>query len=131
EALPVQEPHEAGSRVVGGVEERKRHGGGGYRLLAALLDVRLHELLGVGLEDVVDLVEQVVELRLDLLAGLGLGGCLGDLGLLALGGRLADLFTLGHRAHLIDRTTPARPAALPGSRNAPTTYRRGRAFHGT
>ena len=36
-------------------------------LLAALLDVGLHEVLGVGLEHVVDLVEQVVELRLDLL----------------------------------------------------------------
>ena len=37
-------------------------------LLAALLDVRLHEVLGVGLEHLVDLVEQVVELGLELLA---------------------------------------------------------------
>src|SRR6188474_3946824 len=43
------------------------------RLLAALLDVGLHELLGVGLEDLVDLVEQVVELRLELVAPLGGG----------------------------------------------------------
>jgi len=37
------------------------------RLLAALLDVGLHELLGVGLQDLVDLVQQVVELRLELI----------------------------------------------------------------
>ena len=37
-------------------------------LLTALLDVRLDEVLGVGLEHVVDLVEQVVELGLELLA---------------------------------------------------------------
>src|SRR5262245_52772438 len=36
-------------------------------LLATLLDVRLHEVLGVRLEHVVDLVEQVVQLRLELL----------------------------------------------------------------
>src|SRR3546814_2846529 len=45
-----------------------------FGLLAALLDVRLHEVLGVRLEHLVDLVEQVVELALDLLAGLGLRG---------------------------------------------------------
>src|SRR3954469_18140965 len=42
------------------------------RSLAALLHVRLHELLGIDLERLVDLVEEVVELCLDLLAGLGL-----------------------------------------------------------
>src|SRR6266545_774684 len=40
-------------------------------LLAAPLDVALHELLGVLLEDVVDLVQEVVEVLLDLLALLG------------------------------------------------------------
>src|SRR3546814_15223492 len=45
-----------------------------FGLLAALLDVRLHEVLGVRLEHLVDLVEQVVELALALLAGLGLRG---------------------------------------------------------
>jgi len=41
------------------------------RLLAAALDVALHELLGVFLEDIVDLVQQVIQLFLDLLALLG------------------------------------------------------------
>ena len=41
------------------------------RLLAALLHVVAHELLGVVLEDLVDLVEQVVELGLQLLARRG------------------------------------------------------------
>ena len=36
-------------------------------LLAALLDVALHEVLGIGLEDLVDLVEQVVEFGLEFL----------------------------------------------------------------
>ena len=47
---------------------RKRAGSPG--LLATLLDVVAHELLGVVLEHLVDLVEQVVELRLQLLAPL-------------------------------------------------------------
>src|SRR5580658_10771561 len=49
------------------------------RLLPALLDVVPDELLGVLLEHFVDLVEQVVELGLELLA---LGGRRGGLGLL-------------------------------------------------
>src|SRR5207249_7406616 len=43
----------------------------GHRLLAAPLDVALDELLGVLLEDVVNLVEQLVDVFLDLLALLG------------------------------------------------------------
>jgi hypothetical protein len=43
------------------------------------LYVRFHEVLGVGLEDLVDLVEQVVELVLELLAPLGGRGDLGGL----------------------------------------------------
>src|SRR5690349_16583658 len=50
-----------------------------WPLLPALLDVRLHEVLGVGLEDLVDLVEEVVELGLELLARLGRGGGIDDL----------------------------------------------------
>ena len=46
-------------------EDRHRHG-----LLPALLHVGLDEVLGVGLEHAVDLVEQVVELGLQLLARL-------------------------------------------------------------
>ena len=47
---------------------------GRARLLAAALDVALHELLGVLLEDVVDLVQEVVQIFLDLLALLGSSG---------------------------------------------------------
>ena len=39
--------------------------------LAALLDERLHEVLGVGLEDVVDLVEDRVDVLVELLLALG------------------------------------------------------------
>src|SRR5215469_15592824 len=52
-----------------------RHLGSSGRLLTAPLDVALHELLGVLLEDVVDLVQEVVEILLDLLS------LLGDLGI--------------------------------------------------
>src|SRR6516162_7247761 len=41
------------------------------RSLAALLHVRAHKLLGVLVQDLVDLVEQVIELRLDLVGALG------------------------------------------------------------
>ena len=41
-----------------------------FILLAALLDVATYEVLGVGLEDLVDLVEEIVELGLELLATL-------------------------------------------------------------
>src|SRR3990170_7422588 len=44
---------------------------GARRLLAAPLHVALHELLGVLLEDIVDLIQEVVEVLLDLLALLG------------------------------------------------------------
>src|SRR3989337_2740634 len=44
---------------------------GARRLLAAPLHVALHELLGVLVEDLVDLVQEVVEVLLDLLALLG------------------------------------------------------------
>jgi ubiquitin-like protein Pup len=66
--------HETGevrARVVPRFEVRERHGrhASGFAprfrpsrsLLPTLLDVGLHEVLGVGLEDLVDLVEQVVE----------------------------------------------------------------------
>src|SRR5262249_24437257 len=62
------------------------------RLLAAPLDVALHELLGVLLEDVVDLVEDLVELLLDLLALLLELGV--RLGVLALRRTLRPLYLL-------------------------------------
>src|SRR5262244_2011358 len=43
----------------------------GHRLLATSLHVALHELLGVLLENVVDLIEELVDVFLDLLALLG------------------------------------------------------------
>src|SRR5690606_5864955 len=71
-----------------------------WGLLPSLLHVRLHEVLGVGLEDLVDLVQQVVELGLDLLALLGLARDLLD-DLVALGRRLLLLvLTFGHGGFL-------------------------------
>src|SRR4051812_3454970 len=43
-------------------------GSSGVGLLPTLLDVGLHELFGVRLEDVVDLLEEIVELGFELLA---------------------------------------------------------------
>src|SRR5436853_4623616 len=65
----------------------------GSRLLAAALDVALHELLGVLLEDVVDLVQEVVEVLLDLLAFLG--------ELRACPGRVIPAFGLGGSRFLL------------------------------
>jgi hypothetical protein len=65
-------------------------------LLAALLDVAPHEVLGVRLEHLVDLVEQVVELRLQRLTLLVGRGDLLD-GLLPTGGCFPlDLLTFRH-----------------------------------
>src|SRR4051794_16798381 len=47
----------------------------GGRLLAALLHVRLHELLGIALEHFIDLIKEIVELGLELLAALVGGRC--------------------------------------------------------
>src|SRR5712691_10399240 len=65
----------------------------GSRLLAAALDVALHELLGVLLEDIVDLVQEVVEVLLDLLA------LLGDLGVRPR--RIVAAFGLGRSRFLL------------------------------
>src|SRR5581483_189253 len=113
-AGPAKQLGEARARVVRRGEEREAHrwrrlsAGAVARSrwsparrvtstsLTALLDVRLHELLGVDLEDLVDLVEQVIELGLDLLARLGLGRrVLDDLFLLR-GSGLLLLFSLCH-----------------------------------
>jgi len=72
-----------------------------HQLLTAALDVALHELLGVLLEDVVDLVEKLVDVFLDLLALLGelrtAGGAVAAL--CGLGGPgLFLLLLLSHRA---------------------------------
>src|SRR6202790_2513926 len=78
--------------------------------LAALLDVGPDELLGVLVEDLVDLVEEVVELRLDLVGALGIGRR--DLldGLVLAGGRRPFLlFTFCHGHPSPDgRNHPAR-----------------------
>ena len=63
----AQQADEVRARITLRGKEGKRH----RVLLPALLHVVAHELLGVVLEDLVDLVEEVVELRLDLLAPLG------------------------------------------------------------
>src|SRR5579863_1796133 len=84
------------------------------RLLPALLHVVADELLGVLLEDLVDLVEQVIELGLQLLALRGRRGGLGLLGRLFLARRrrrAALLLLLCHQP------TPRRstvPTARPG-----------------
>src|SRR5690606_11956814 len=102
-------------------------GDGRTSLLAALLDVALDELLGVLLEHLVDLVEQVVELGLQLLTALGGRGDL-HLGLgvlLGSGTLLALLF--GHRGIPPDSQTTRRagPPGRQGSRSHRTTLRRG------
>src|SRR5262245_40050333 len=80
-----------------------------WRLLATLLHVRLHEVLGIRLEDLVDLVQQVVELGLDLLALLRGGGCLlDDLFLTNWGACLALLLSFSH----VPRHLPIGPASL-------------------
>src|SRR5438067_920078 len=71
-----------------------------FQLFPALLDVGLDEILGVGLEDVVDLVEQVVELGLDLLARLGGGRCLVEVLLLPGGSGSPLLLPFSHVALL-------------------------------
>src|SRR4051812_17725004 len=75
--------------------------------LSALLDERLHEVLGVGLEDVVDLVEDGVDVVVQgflALGDIGLGRDLGDVLGLARLARL--LLLLGHAF-----TLAARPSA--------------------
>src|SRR5579863_8756334 len=98
------------------------------RLLPALLDVIADELFGVLLEDLVDLVEQVVELGLQLLALWGRGGGLGLFGLrlLARRRRRASLLLL-----LCHQPTPRRstvPTAPPVTSSHPGAPRRIRLF---
>src|SRR5437773_7009897 len=71
----------------------------GMRLLAAPLHVALDELLGVLLEDVVDLVEQLVDVFLDLLALLGDLGA-GGSAVTAFGGLARPGFLLLLLCHL-------------------------------
>src|SRR5690606_12395513 len=76
----------------------------------ALLDVGLDEVVGVRLEHVVDLVEQLVELGLDLLAGLGRRRSGLDLVGATLGGRLLLEFSFCHLGvHLGVTCTVPRP----------------------
>src|SRR5467141_3002278 len=81
------------------------------RLLAASLDVALHELLGVLLEDVVDLVQEVVEVLLDLLAFLG--------ELRVCPGRVVPAFGLGGSRFLLLLFSHERSPPGPGSGPAP------------
>src|SRR5690606_4929999 len=73
-----------------------RHGLTAQRSLTALLHVALHEVLGVALQDVIDLVEEVVELGLDLLPLLGRRGRLLDDLVLPCRGWLLLQLSLGH-----------------------------------
>src|SRR6266567_7674161 len=93
----------------------------GSRLLAAALDVALHELLGVLLEDIVDLVEEVVEVLLDLLA------LLGDLGIrprrviaaFGLGRSRFLLLLLGHERLLLGPDTGPAPGPRSSAGRSP------------
>src|SRR5918994_7489183 len=83
--------------------------------LAALLDERLHEVLGVGLEHLVDLVEDRVDVLVDHLLALGhvrLGHLLGDL--LGLGGPARLLLLLGHASTLSTPTDATRTFTVGG-----------------
>src|SRR5688500_6117043 len=93
----MEQSDETRTWIVTRWKQRNVHVRGGYRLLAALLDVGVHEVFGVGLEDLVDLVEEIVEFGLDLLRVVGCGGRLGNLVFAPRGCRLADLLSFGHR----------------------------------
>src|SRR5918994_4832651 len=83
--------------------------------LAALLDERLHEVLGVGLEHLVDLVEDRVDVLVDHLLALGhvrLGHLLGDLLGLRRPARL--LLLLGHGSTLSTPSDATRAFAVGG-----------------
>src|SRR6185503_18258708 len=94
----------------------------GRRLLAAALHVTLHELLGVLLEDVVDLVQQVVQVLLDLLALLGELGTPGSAvvpALVGLGRPRLLLLLLSHGSHLLVPRWRDRPQGLDGRQHDP------------
>src|SRR5215469_18631360 len=93
----------------------------GY-LLAALLDIGAHEFLGVLVEHLVDLVEQLVEFGLQLVALLCRRGCsLLGLGVRPAGGLSLDLFSFSHVGHAPSRCRAGR-AARWGSHNPLTTH---------
>src|ERR687895_1168181 len=99
-----------------------RRTGADRRSLAALLDVGLDELLGVLLQDLIDLIEDVVHLLLQLLA---LGGRGGLPGLFPTVGLPLDLLLLlfpqclrpplrGTRSILGPESDPVRPSGVAG-----------------
>src|SRR5207247_78338 len=92
-------------------------------LLTAFLDVRFYEILRVFLEDFVDLVQQVVQFGLDLLALLRLRWGLFDDLLLARRCCSLLLFSLSHGRASLPPRNPAGPAGRPGSNMSPTTHR--------
>src|SRR5215207_383433 len=96
---------------------RARAGTADPRSFAALLDVRLDELLGVLLEDRVDLVQDVVHLLLELLA-LGGGGHLAGLVVRAAAGTLLGFFLLLLLRH--SRAPSVRHRFYPESATAPS-----------
>src|SRR6478735_7830902 len=103
-------------------------------LLAALLHEAADEVLSVGLEHLVDLVEQVVELGLQLRALLGRDRCFLDLDLgLLLTRALADLLTFGHGTSVRSgggwtTRNRAAPAARPRWRSRRSSYPHGQPF---
>src|SRR5688500_9957268 len=92
-------------------------------LLATLLDIAAHELLGIHLEHLVDFVQEVVEFRLQLLARVG-GRGRGLFDGLFLAGRalLLLLLTFCH-VGLLPPWRPNAPTPRSGSNIPPTTYR--------
>src|SRR4051812_37760881 len=122
EPVVRSEPRDAFS-ATGSDRRRQRCYQLGGASLSTLLDVAPHELLSVGLEDVVDLVEEVVELSLDLLALLGgRRGVLDLLGVLLGRCRLADLLSFSHRGALSlrGRGRRLRRRPVPSYRVGPT-----------
>ncbi|CCM64527.1 hypothetical protein BN381_400045 [Candidatus Microthrix parvicella RN1] len=85
-------------------------------LLAALLYVGLHEVLGVGFQYLVDLVQQVVQLGLQLLAGLGRSTRryrIVDLFVLLAGRcRLALCLSFSHEPSSVGHSTYSRPVTV-------------------
>src|SRR5215831_17496147 len=99
----------------------------GIVLFAPALDVALHELLGILLEDVVDLVEDLVELLLDLLALLRQLGARRRLVAVGLPFRplYLLLLLLGHDASLTSGAAPLSPLDCAGATSpAPASHAR-------
>src|SRR6476620_2462503 len=84
--------------------------------LAALLHVRPHEVLGIGLEDVVDLVQQVVRLRGQFVASFLAGGIGGAAALVVVAATLPGGLLLCHLGLLLPLLIRAYPRPRPPQR---------------